>query len=161
MNILLNSLGILSLSKNYNSILMWSHYGNSHTGLVFEFTPRNLKKEDSYFFPLIEVDYVDKYEYLSYINHDHGQEITKLVLTKFKDWAYEEEYRCFGLDFCRQQRKFHKDELTGIIFGAKASQVDIENTIGLCLHHDYHHIHFKQAKLQRGNFTLNFEDISI
>lgn len=155
------SLGVLSLSRNFSSILMWSHYAESHTGLVFEFTPKNLRDKISCFYNLISVDYSEKYEELSYANVNRSkEEIPKLLLTKYKDWAYEEESRCFGLDF-QGEKKFQKDELTSIIFGAKALQANIKRIIELCQEYDFNHVEFKQAKLRQGSFSLDFEDIKI
>ena len=152
------SVGVLSLSSNYNNILMWSHYSRSHTGLVFEFTPNDMNDEQSCFFHPLKVDYAKKYEELSYVN-DGKNEIPKLLLTKYKDWAYEEEYRCFGLDF-QGEKKFHKNELTSIIFGAKTLQKDINRIIKLCKDHNFLHLNFKQAVLQHGSFSLSFKVIN-
>lgn len=155
------SLGVLSLSSNYNSILMWSHYAQSHTGLVFEYTPKNFQDKKSCFYNLINVDYSEEYEELSYANINRSrEEIPKLLLTKYKDWAYEEECRCFGLDF-QGEKKFEKDELTCIIFGAKASQTNINKITKLCKEYEYNHIKFKQAMLEYGSFSLSFKDIDI
>ena len=134
------SVGVLSLSKTYNSILMWSHYSLSHMGLVFEFTPRNTNDETSCFHHPIKVDYSESYDELSHVN-DHREEIPKLLLTKYKDWAYEEEYRCFRLDF-QGEKQFHKNELTGIMFGAKASKMDINRIIKLCKDYNFGHVNF-------------------
>lgn len=156
---ILASLGVLSLSKNYNNILMWSHYSESHTGLVLEFSPKNINDEDLCFHLGIPVEYSENYNELSYVNN-HQEEIPKLLLTKYKDWAYEEEYRYFSLDF-QGEKKFEKDELSGIIFGVKASQININKIIKLCKEYDYKHIKFKQAMLVHGSFSLSFKDIDI
>jgi len=154
-----DTLGVLSLSKNFDSILMWSHYSESHTGLVFEFTPRIPKSKESSFYPIIDVEYVDHYEELSYAD-EPKDEMSKLLLSKYKDWAYEEECRCFALEF-QGERKFHKDELTTIIFGAKATEEHIKKMIKLCAENGFNHVKFKLAKLRNGSFALDFEDINI
>ena len=138
---------------------MWSHYAQSHQGLVFEFTPRNINDEMSCFHNPIKVDYSNSYDELSYVN-DHKIEIPKLLLTKYIDWAYEEEYRCFGLDF-QGEKKFHKDELTGIIFGVNTLQSNIDRIMKLSKEHDFNHIYFKQAILNHGSFSLSFKNISL
>lgn len=152
------SMGVLSLSSNYDNILMWSHYSESHTGLVLEFTPRSPMGIDSCFFPLIKVEYSETYEELSYVN-DVRLEAQKLILTKYKDWEYEKEYRCISLGY-QGEKQFHKDELTGIIFGAKASQANIDKVIKLCNEYDYKNIKYMQAKLERGSFSLSFEEMT-
>lgn len=154
---ILASLGVLSLSKNYNNILMWSHYSESHTGLVLEFSPKNINDENSCFHLGIPVEYLENYNELSYVNN-HQDEIPKLLLTKYKDWAYEEEYRYFSLDF-QGENKFEKDELTCIIFGAKATNENINNTIRLCHENDFKHVQFKKAMLVDGSFSLDFKNI--
>lgn len=153
------SIGVLSLSSNYDNILMWSHYSKNHTGLVFEFTPSSPQGIGGCFFPLLEVKYSENYEELSYVN-EVKEEALKLMITKYKDWSYEEEYRCITLDY-QGEKQFHKDELTGIIFGAKATDENIDSMIQLCQKHGFNHVKFKQAKLREGSFSLDFEDIKI
>lgn len=151
------SMGVLSLSSNYDNILMWSHYSKNHKGLVFEFTPRTPQGIGDCFFPLLEVKYSESYEELSYVN-DIILEAQKLMLTKYKDWAYEEEYRCISLDY-QGEKPFYKDELTSIIFGAKATIGNINKIKKLCHEHDFHHVEFKQAVLEHGSFALTFKNV--
>lgn len=156
---MIDSIGVLSLSQNCNSILMWSHYANNHTGLVFEFSPININAIDSCFYHPLKVQYSEEYEELSYTNNP-VTELPKLILTKYKDWAYEEEYRCINLESFGT-KKFEKKELTGIIFGAKSSSVNIQNTIDLCQKHNFNHVKFKQAKLHYGSFSLSCEELEL
>ena len=76
---LINSIGVLSLSANYESILIWSHYADSHNGLVFEFEPLHYQGYNCLYQPK-KVDYDEKYELLSYLESDDGSELTNLML---------------------------------------------------------------------------------
>lgn len=152
-------MGVLSLSSNFENILMWSHYSKSHTGLVFEFTPKDVNDENSCFYHPDSVDYLESYVELSYAN-DHREEIPKLLFVKYKDWKYEEEYRIFDLDF-QGEKKFHKNELTAIIFGVNAKIENIQKIIDLCQMHGFDHMVFKKAKIEHGKFALSFEIISL
>jgi len=154
---LIDNIGVLSLSTNYKSILMWSHYSNSHNGLVFEFEPLNYDTYDCLYQPK-KVDYDEKYELLSYLESDDGSELTKLMLTKHIDWKYENEYRCIDIDF-QGEKKFHKNELKSILFGLGASNTQIEEFKELCLNNGFEHLVFKKAKKVYGKFELDFDVI--
>ena len=85
---------VCALSSLKDSVLMWSHYSNSHKGIVFE----------------IEVDdkYIHKINYISEENFfketdNFCEKLKQKTITeedwnlyyryKVKEWEYEEEYR--------------------------------------------------------------------
>lgn len=149
----IDELGILSLSTNAESILMWSHYAHNHTGLVFEFD----KSLDMDFFKeLSKVRYEDKYSLFSCINID---DVVESMLFKSKSWEYEEEGRIIDLDF-QGEKAFKKKSLIGIIFGAKARESDIKKFINLCERNGFEHINFKKAIIQKGSFELIIKDFN-
>lgn len=152
-NELISRIGVLSLSTKHNSILMWSHYSNNHTGLVFEF---NTLKNTSCFALQCEVDYSKTYELLSYAKE--RSERLKLALTKHEDWKYESEYRILDAEY-QGEKKFDKSELTKIIFGAFANEEDIKRTISLCKSNGFEHVKFEKASLVYGEFALSFSNI--
>lgn len=153
---LIEKIGVLSLSTNPNSILMWSHYSHNHTGLVFEFSAaQNSKCFDMYH----KVDYSEKYDLLSYVE-ENKIEIPKLMLTKHKDWSYESEYRIIDMNY-QGEKKFDKDELTSIIFGALAKKENINRIIKLCTNNGFNHVKFIQAELSVGEFSLKFKELII
>ncbi len=150
-------MGVLSLSKNYTSILMWSHYANNHKGLVFEF---EAKYTDSCLAKAMRVGYSIDYDVLSYVAKREVREkqYIKELLTKFEDWSYEEEYRVIEIDFFGEQ-KFKKDELKSIIFGLRAKKTDIDAMIRLCQENGFSHVKFKKAEAVHGKFALSVKDI--
>ncbi|WP_196251170.1 DUF2971 domain-containing protein [Pseudomonas fluorescens] len=96
-----SGLGILSLSRRWNSALMWSHYTSSYAGFCVGF-----KKDHPFFegvpdrsghkFPLNPVRYSNERMIV------HGRKFTPhesvaVVLTKSEDWKYEEEERLVSM----------------------------------------------------------------
>lgn len=81
-----NNIHICSLSKTYNSILMWSHYADSHKGccIELEVTSKTGIKETP-------VQYVDKIEAV-YCNN-YKEEAYLILSRKLKCWDYEKEVR--------------------------------------------------------------------
>lgn len=85
-------IGILCLSKNKNSLLMWSHYADQYAGAVIEFN------EDHEFFKgRIEVEYRSersKKDISSYLSESKPIPIPISELcVKSDDWKYESEVR--------------------------------------------------------------------
>ncbi len=76
------------LSKDSNSILMWSHYSDAHKGLCIEYETKSLMDQSNN---------VYRINYVSSINEMLPSEILKnpaiLLSFKSKDWEYEKEYR--------------------------------------------------------------------
>jgi len=88
--------GILSLTANFASSAMWSHYAARHTGVCVGFDSsmklfhRNL---DEGFLPLRKVRYAK--ERVSISLTDRRQSVTPgdIFFRKSEDWSYEEEWR--------------------------------------------------------------------
>lgn len=90
-------LGILSLSRRWNSALMWSHYTSSYAGYCVGFN------RDHKFFEAYDTDRGDRSELLAV---RYGQDrailpggklsdddVSNVLLRKSTDWSYEEEER--------------------------------------------------------------------
>lgn len=111
--------GICCFSLSSKNTLLWSHYANCHQGICLEFDHFTLKKT----FDIHKVKYTEKFEPINYFD-DPGKALKYLFTTKAKDWDYEQEYRAIkegaGLS------TFNKSCLTGIIFGCKVSESDVE-----------------------------------
>jgi len=126
----LEGVGLVSLSRNATNVLMWSHYAGDHTGFVLEFripvlgdtgdiahtTDRLLPFPVAYQpgRPIIKI----------------GQElpqdlVDKIVLTKSRDWVYEEEERV--VDHLRGPgiHQYRREEiLSTVIAGSRMSATD-------------------------------------
>jgi hypothetical protein len=84
-----NTMGIYSLSKNYNNELLWAHYSNSHKGFCMEFNLAELMdlyyqtSKDTNFVNLINVEYGKTTPKL--IINDVTKKIVKKLLQRY--WA--------------------------------------------------------------------------
>ena len=98
-----NSAWICSLSKIYNSILMWSYYGN-HKGVCIGL---NMEEANKYlsrihcrvYFGAMEMDVqysdvIDKPDYF----HDANNFFRYQLSTKAKEWEHEQEVRLLLID---------------------------------------------------------------
>lgn len=134
---------VFCLSEINNSILMWSHYSNSHKGICLGY--KTEKKHNSLglrfnddqmkyhpsktkgFLPVFKVKYQselpDKYNSLTNENYKKLFEFAK---TKHRDWNYEKEHRMIYLyeNIEKQTIQYKKDILDKIIFGIKTSKED-------------------------------------
>jgi hypothetical protein len=113
-----NDVGILSLSRTPQSVLMWSHYADQHKGICLEFA---VPVSPS----LHEVSYSKMAP--RFTLHDiHVKRDAEIIFpfftTKHKDWRYEKEYRVI-LD---RGDILHDipGPITAIVFGLRTSPVD-------------------------------------
>lgn len=117
-------------SERKDSLLMWSHYANSHEGICLSF--KSFSVGEYYLLPLDsddalpfhELKYKDmKPKPVNLMNRD-TEETTRIItdyyLTKFTDWHYESEYRLLSTIDDRDGKStvhFEKDALEGVTFG--------------------------------------------
>ena len=113
---------LCSLSKKYNTLLMWSHYCSNHQGICIGLNMKNVKADLPVIFsgtiggePLeLNVDYEDVIKrpktHNSSVNPWHYQ-----LQTKAKDWKYEKEVRliienirCLGVAWLRHKPAIYK-----------------------------------------------------
>lgn len=80
---------ICSLSNNNNSMLMWSHYAQEHQGIMVEYW---FGGEFPCGVGIEKVSYID--EFKRNIEKD-SYVFNQYLLTKNKDWSYEDEVRIF------------------------------------------------------------------
>lgn len=139
-----SNLGILSLSRRWNSGLMWSHYTSSYAGFCV-----GLNKEHTFFegipdksgerFPLSSVRYSEHRTVVTEQRLGHVAALN-ILLTKSMDWLYEEEERLVSFlssahvkkDFAPFNIHLFKvpfDAIGEIIVGHRASAVDREKVV--------------------------------
>lgn len=112
---------ICSLSKVYDSILMWSYY-NKHEGVCIGIDVENI---DFIFFlgalgagnPPTEVQYpeIEKLNFWKSPNPDGGLE--RMLYTKAPDWAHEEEVRIHA-NLPNEIKDHHRPQLDNQFFAA-------------------------------------------
>lgn len=84
------SIGVLCLSRNESSLVMWSHYAESYSGAMIE-----VDESHEFFDRLIDVEYRKrrpKIDIRSYLDNKEPVPIAELCV-KSKEWEYEAEVR--------------------------------------------------------------------
>ncbi|MDB5243399.1 MAG: hypothetical protein JWP57_4024 [Spirosoma sp.] len=124
-----NKAGVLSLSTKADNVLMWSHYGASHTGVCLRFSGALWSFPFRAAQPVI---YCEEKPVLNPVLDDGDAIMAKTVLTKADFWRYEAEWRVMSHPGSPARPggghgliTFHPDALDGLIFGARASDADI------------------------------------
>ena len=88
------SVFISFLSEKCDSMLMWSHYSDEHKGLCLGFDLKSLiQKYD--FFPVI---YSNRMPKVKNADIDNKSALLKSILTKSKEWSYEQEWRIIEIN---------------------------------------------------------------
>jgi hypothetical protein len=141
------AVGILSLSETPDNLLMWAHYADSHSGMVFEFDTH-----DDFFnqqFPkatgvtpvTFDEDLRKEYGYPRQV--EYSKERPKLVVSEIQnfdpflvkscEWEYEKEWRMLMPLSYTEQKISHENNIpiclfkiplsaiSGVIFGQRAS----------------------------------------
>jgi Protein of unknown function (DUF2971) len=118
---------IYCLTPHADSVLMWAHYAEKHQGICLEFDARTKQVGRAYrvlyqdTFPLIGPD----------DSVDPRVLVDAVLLTKSREWAYEDEYRIlardedadptFSLRTAKDYLQLTPGALAGIIAGSKAN----------------------------------------
>lgn len=88
--------GLLCFSRNWDNILLWSHYGASHTGLCLGFDIPDgipgMPPGDAYD---LDVRYQPNLLQINGPDDVSLDLITRLLTTKHESWSYEQEVRLF------------------------------------------------------------------
>jgi Protein of unknown function (DUF2971) len=157
----LSKSGVLSLSKCNDSLLMWSHYANSHAGIALGFNP---DFDEEFFTHLLEVNYCESYDPINYAAEDQ-QAINKILQTKHKGWEYEQELRVIKTPIKILDNKYSrlfgykKEALTEIYFGLKTPQQEVEKIQNICATNQLKHVVFHQAEKVPNEFRLTFKSV--
>jgi hypothetical protein len=80
--------GLLCFSRVWDNILMWSHYGNSHTGVCLGFDIAG----DRYDMEVVYQPSPLQIRTKADVNFDFAQ---RMLRTKYEVWSYEQELRMF------------------------------------------------------------------
>lgn len=156
-------------SERNDSILMWSHYADSHRGVCLEYEMPNDKD-------FAKVIYSNKRPTLNitnmistYLAHDFigkeldiskfkfGKELVKPYLVKSKEWAYEREIRCLFHTNDLNNNKISYDgdnyfvdigRIKRIYIGAKAKGPEIDEIIKLAKNRRIEVVFMKQSDVE-------------
>jgi hypothetical protein len=165
---------ILCLSVVHDNVLMWSHYSESHRGVVLELS--SINELDSPWLITQPVVYQDSPPMLAtkqeWIQSITGQKrldsnswslYAPYTLPKTIDWAYEKEWRV--VSFMRSGESglytdypFNPQELRTVYLGCEISDEDANDIIAL-LKYDFLHVKAYRAKKFERERKLSFERI--
>lgn len=89
------NLGIVCMSERCDSILMWSHYAQSHTGVCLEFvrTEENNLGDSDVCSPVNYANNYPKINLAKALIRQDGTAMRLLMGTKSIEWSYEKEWR--------------------------------------------------------------------
>ncbi|MCZ7398591.1 MAG: DUF2971 domain-containing protein [Candidatus Methanoperedens sp.] len=146
-----NHYKICSFSETKLSILMWSHYADSHKGICLCFKTHKVKNHHLLEFLISEsmsmgvstpmlfpVDYhkpKQKKINMLTLPPEENIKLIEFYKRKHRDWKYEKEHRKIIFDKFGHEKgftvKYRKEDLEGIIFGLKAKRKEIEVIINI------------------------------
>ncbi len=147
----LRDTGVLSLSAEPGSNLMWSHYGDAHRGVCIEFDFEALR-------PLCPLPVTYSTDRPSY---NMVRDVTALgelaFLRKSSEWDYEQEWRAVGLWWSGLFRLPAK-AVRGVILGARVSADDrqrVEEWVAA----SGRPLEVRLARFQPRSYALTFEAV--
>ena len=149
--------GILCLSQIKNDILMWSHYANSHKGVVIEIDSKILLQSITSSRSggsIKPVKYEKDYPKVQFFKNPAGV-ADKWFLTKYIKWEYEKEWRAIHKPGLIQ---FPKEIIKSVYFGAKFDLKKQDFWIKQIIDSGIHP-QFYQAKLNRSSYIIDFDPI--
>lgn len=145
----INNVGVLSLSANDCNILLWSHYAAGHTGLCLKFIATS---HTPFFGRALPVSYSPTYPEINVLSSPDKQ-IDAFLLTKAKDWGYEEEWRIIDHDCGAGDKVFPAALLVGVILGARMAPND-KQAVAEWVSESKSRVEVLQAHTSKGTFSL-------
>jgi hypothetical protein len=148
----INSYGLLALSENFDSILMWTHYANSHTGIVLCL---DLLEDPDFFISPLKVNYQKTYNPVNFFSRETDLDyVKKIIATKSKEWEYEQEIRIVKDSV--GEHSFNKSLIKKVYFGCKCKVEEKLRIKSLFKVNGYDGIKFLESRTAYGKFNLNF-----
>jgi len=159
-------MGVLCLSSNPKSAMMWAHYADNHRGIVFKFNTDYMYDKRTNERRCFHVDYEDNFptlaEYLyAYRASKKGDVIAPNKLffcRKSKDWERESEWRFFS-EPADSLIPFEPSMLDGVIFGWKMEK-NIKSILKSCLSSCKRHTKIYSAKPSIDKFEMEIQEYS-
>jgi hypothetical protein len=145
-----------------DSILMWSHYADNHTGLVLEFDktqPPFCHISDDCWLMIKYSDEKPDYVY-SHKERAFRKKMFAVAGTKATDWSYEQEIRIVLADTSLHQRRFlalTPKSISGVYCGSRissANQKAVQATLSVP---HFEHVALWLATLDESKYALKFQ----
>jgi len=152
-DVITKTVGVLCVSTVRDDILMWSHYADSHQGICLQFDGLGKLMAHAQ-----KVVYSENRRFIRMPGDDNETSMEKALLTKSNHWDYEQEWRLIAYKNGPGVQKFRPENLTGIIFGARASAETQKSVRGWIATHPTP-IKIYQARVNRFKYTLDIEEL--
>lgn len=153
-----NGYGIISFSEDPLSILMWSHYANSHNGFCIEYSGFGEWWRRICLPVFYRKKITDATRYLSKIDMKDFNPFSALYLSILKsdEWAYEREWRMvFPLGEQYALAEVCMPQPSAIILGAKTTSENEEKMREFCVERG---IPMKRVAQRREEFRLMIQE---
>lgn len=155
---------VLCLSRTWSSVLMWSHYSDSHRGICLEFEQRHGcpfwgRIRDVVYSDVAPV--INMLAFGSRANWSQAKEddlVRKTLLTKAKCWEYEQESRICLLFDEKRLHVFPKRSLSGVIFGCQTPPEHVELVRKWCGNRQ-RPVALKRVQLRKGRYQLELVNV--
>lgn len=166
-----NDSSVFCLAKTAESIPMFSYYADSHKGVAieFSFSNRNVPCGLNYLDTIAssgadrsgvvfsDVLYPNEYPELNYHRlYGSDQLLKNIIFTKHYEWRHEREYRIFRRNIRASSVVFDPEILTGVVFGCKAEDSEIELVRGWLAEWPTP-VALSRSKVSSKSFTLESE----
>lgn len=123
------SFGILSMSKEFDNINLWSHYSKAHTGFCFGINTEKLLEFHS-INSIAPINYVADYPIISPLKEGMVA-LTEQLLAKSESWSNENEYRIILRNFGGKSIDISK-AIEEIYLGLRISESDKKIIMEMC-----------------------------
>jgi hypothetical protein len=141
---------VLSLAASSTGLLLWAHYSAGHTGLCLQFRGTS---DASFFGRAQKVAYSTTCPEVDPVL-DTDRLVDALLLTKARDWAYEEEWRIIDHETGPGLKTFPEELLVGVILGARMTADDRRYVADL-VEKRRRQVQLYEAVVSEGQFALN------
>ncbi|MEQ8362027.1 MAG: DUF2971 domain-containing protein [Cyclobacteriaceae bacterium] len=149
---LLREKGVTCFTSKNDSILMWSHYANSHKGVCLGFSSEALTKS---FYQHEWVTYASEFPPTNMLKV--SEFVSTIMCIKSDFWKYEDEIRIFQKE--KGAYIFPKEALKEIIFGLNSPLKQIQSVMNMMHQLGYTGVQFKQVILRNNEFKIHFASL--
>lgn len=161
---------VFCLSEVRDDILMWSHYGRSHAGMVIGLDTSHISLESD---PnLLKVEYSPRRADMDYLERrrlskQSKQQTDALIRRKSTQWSYEREWRrIYALAECIVEDSesyagspnyfvpIKSTTIREVIVGCRATELTLSRIRQLQTNNRFEHVQFCQAAMHEIEFAL-------
>ena len=147
---------VSSFAESNDSLLMWGHYANKHTGFCIEYDIEPLSINDPLTKSLYPVvysnEFVDLTEYYLHKTENPNLDyLLPVLIKKSLEWKYEEEWRLIIIDNTEIGIEFPMPKPKAIYLGSKFNPDNLKEIYTYCSDNK---INLYRMKLDSSNYEL-------